>query len=198
MQIPQHQIRADYDDDTIVVYQAYRPAIAQPALQQQRFVDPFKMTRMTWIKPSFLWMMYRCGWGLREGQEYVLRIRLTRAGFEEALSLACLSSAAKQGIPATEWPEYKARFPVRVQRDPERNLHLHALEHRSLQVGLSGRAVQRYVHDWIVSIEDYTPLAREIHALVQSGDLDAATQHLPLERPYPTSGEWRSRLKLST
>jgi len=47
---------------------------------------------MTWIKPSFLWMMYRCGWGLKdENQKRVLAIDIDRAGFERALSMACLS-----------------------------------------------------------------------------------------------------------
>lgn len=46
--------------DSITVYQAYRPAIAIPAVENQKFTPPFKMERTTWIKPSFLCMMYRC------------------------------------------------------------------------------------------------------------------------------------------
>jgi hypothetical protein len=58
--IPTRQIRAQYDDSVIRVYQAYSDAIADVALERQTFVSPpFKMERMTWIKPSFLWMMYR-------------------------------------------------------------------------------------------------------------------------------------------
>ncbi|WP_199484837.1 DUF4291 family protein [Actinomadura craniellae] len=53
------EIRADHDRDTIVVYQAYGPAIARPALAAQRFVPPFSTGRMTWIKPSFRWLMHR-------------------------------------------------------------------------------------------------------------------------------------------
>ncbi len=53
-------IRAVYDDKTIRVYQAYGDDIADAALAHGTFVaPPFKMGRMTWIKPSFLWMMYR-------------------------------------------------------------------------------------------------------------------------------------------
>lgn len=62
MIIPTQQIRAVYNDQTIRVYQAYSDAIANTALLNQTFVSPpFKMERMTWIKPSFLWMMYRAG-----------------------------------------------------------------------------------------------------------------------------------------
>ena len=46
---------------------------------------------MTWIKPSFLWMMHRSGWATKPGQERVLAIEITRAGFEWALSHAALS-----------------------------------------------------------------------------------------------------------
>jgi hypothetical protein len=62
----ERQVRAVYTDTTITVYQAYSAEIAAPALRAGRFV-PFKRERMTWIKPSFLWMMYRCGWAAEPG-----------------------------------------------------------------------------------------------------------------------------------
>ena len=65
--IPARQVRALYDGDTITVYQAYSSSIAEPALRAGRFVPPFSRTRMTWIKPSFLWMMYRSGWATKPG-----------------------------------------------------------------------------------------------------------------------------------
>ncbi len=55
------QVRARFSADTITVYQAYPAQIAVPAVAAGRFVDPFSQARMTWIKPSFLWVMYRCG-----------------------------------------------------------------------------------------------------------------------------------------
>jgi hypothetical protein len=88
----EREVRADYDETTLVVYQAYREDIARAAVAAQRFVAPFSMNRMTWVKPSFLWMMERCGWGTKPDQEHVLRVRITRAGFEAALSLATLTS----------------------------------------------------------------------------------------------------------
>jgi hypothetical protein len=36
-----------------------------------------------------------------------------------------------------------------------------------------------------VAISDVTPPAREVHALVSSGELDRTTAPLPEERPYP-------------
>jgi hypothetical protein len=86
--VPARQVRAKYSADTIIVYQAYPPEIAEPALAAGRFVAPFKRDRMTWVKPSFLWMMYRCGWATEPGQEHVLAIEITRSGFERALARA--------------------------------------------------------------------------------------------------------------
>jgi len=168
------EVRADYDDRHITVYQAYSPSIALPALAAGRFVPPFKPDRMTWVKPSFLWMMYRCGWGLKKGQEHVLAVSITRSGFESALRDAVLSHDKTSTKPE-----------VRVQWDPERDLHHNALDHRSLQLGLAGATSVRYVQEWITGITDVTPLAREVHALVRAGSPAEATALLPLERPYP-------------
>lgn len=90
---PCYQVRADYDARTIVVYQAYAPAIADAALRAGRFVTPFSFHRMTWIKPSFMWLMHRSNWARKPGQERVLAVRISREGWEEALSRAVLTTA---------------------------------------------------------------------------------------------------------
>ena len=69
MSTPLRQIRARYDERCIVVYQAFNDAIVDAALAAQRFVAPFSYGRMTWVKPSFLWMMERCGWATKPNQE---------------------------------------------------------------------------------------------------------------------------------
>src|SRR5215470_12294472 len=86
-----YEIRAAFDRDNIVVYQAYSAAIANPALKAQRFVEPFSVGRMTWIKPSFLWLMHRSNWGSKGGQERTLAVTITRPGWESALSRAVLT-----------------------------------------------------------------------------------------------------------
>jgi hypothetical protein len=189
MERPQREIRAVYGASTITVYQAYSPELGLPAVREGRFPASWKRSRMTWIKPSFLWMMYRCGWGTKPGQETVLAVEIARDGFEWALRNACLSSYDRGLHPDRgTWQRRLKRSPTRVQWDPERDLHLQPLPYRSLQLGLSGEAVERYADEWILSISDVTPLAHEIHELVGSGDLDAATRLLPEERPYPAEG----------
>jgi Domain of unknown function (DUF4291) len=184
----QHQIRAVYDDRTIRVYQAYSDEIADAALTNGRFISPpFKMERMTWIKPSFLWMMYRAGWGFKDqGQRRILAIDISRDGFEWALDHSC-ASHREPSMSDEAWTKLKDNSPVRVQWDPERNLHLQPLPYRSIQIGLGKIAVNLYVGDWIQRIADITPVAHSIHGLVQSGSVDQAGALLPPERPYPRS-----------
>lgn len=178
----EHTIRAIFDDRTIRVYQAYRADIAKPALAAGRFVPPFKMDRMTWIKPSFNWMMYRSGFASKPGQEFVLGIDITREGFEWALAHSARSSFMPNIHASYEaWKADVDSKPVRVQWDPERDWKLESLQGvRAIQIGFSGEAVERYVRDWIVRIEDVTPMAHLAASAATSSALPCS-----LERSYP-------------
>jgi hypothetical protein len=186
--IPQHQIRAVYDEHTIRVYQSYSDAIAEAALARGRFVSPpFRMERMTWIKPSFLWMMYRAGWGYKDqNQRRILAIDITRTGLKWALEHSC-PSHPDPSLSLDDWTRLKDSAPVRIQWDPERNLRLEPLPYRSIQIGLSKRAVELYVNEWIQRITDITEVAHTIHGLVNSGRVEQAQDLLPRERIYPTT-----------
>ncbi len=193
----EREIRADFDRDTITVYQAYPPAIADAALEAGRFVPPFSFRRMTWIKPSFLWLMHRSNWGLKSGQERVLAVRLKRSGWEKALSLA-VHTTFVPGVFATpeEWAEQFAAAAVHLQWDPERSLRGAGLPHGSIQVGLSRHVIREYVDEWVVRIEDATPRVRKMYDLMQSGKTDQAKRHLPPERVYPVDSVLARRLHL--
>ncbi|WP_222283392.1 DUF4291 domain-containing protein [Rhizobium leguminosarum] len=187
--IPEHQIRAAYDEQTIRVYQAYSDQIADAALREGTFVSPpFKIDRMTWIKPSFLWMMYRAGWGLKDaGQARILAIDISREGFEWALRNSCLSHP-DESMSKDEWLRVKEATPVRIQWDPDRDLQLQPQTYRAIQIGLSKQAVELYVRQWIERITDITSDAHDIHALVLQGKFEAAQNRLPVERPYYPEG----------
>lgn len=166
---PRRQIRAVYDEITITVYQAFSPEIADAALDAGRLVPPFKLDRMTWIKPSFQWMMYRSGWATKPGQERILAIRITREGFESALAQACLSHYDPDIYPDHDtWLKLKNRSPVRVQWDPERDVYLDPLPWRTIQIGLSGTAAHDYANHWISHIGDVTPGRRQDSSPSQS------------------------------
>lgn len=184
--IPSKQIRALYDEQTITVYQAYNSEIAQAAVKNQTFISPpYKLHRMTWIKPSFLWMMYRSGWASKEGQEHILQIKIRREGFEWALRNSCLSHFDSQLYSSySEWKEKLHESPVRIQWDPERDIYLQPLSHRSLQIGLAGIAMRKYVDEWIVEIKDITFNCKRIRSLVNEAKIAEALSDIPLEVPY--------------
>lgn len=194
---PMREVRASFDDRALMVYQAYSSAIADAAVAAGTFVPPFNRNRMTWIKPSFLWMMYRSWWGTKPGQERVLAITITHSGFEWALAHSCLShyDATIHSSPQM-WAAMKRDSPVRVQWDPERSVALDALPYRAIQVGLSGEAVDRYLQEWIVRIENVTALVRELHHDADT-DPQAVQRQLPIERRYELPEDIRVRIGAS-
>jgi hypothetical protein len=193
------KVRAVFDKNSITVYQAYNSAIANTAVQKQKFISPpFKMERTTWIKPSFLWMMHRSWWATKENQENILAIKIKREGWEWALKNSCLSHFS-MAIHKTQ-STWKTRFqdsPVKVQWDPEKDVQLNNLNYRSIQVGLTGVAVEKYINEWIISIENITPTCKEIYKKVQTGDIKTAKSLLPPEKIYPLPENIRSIISAS-
>ena len=165
------EIRAFYTEDTIRVYQAYNEDIASEAIKRGMFGSKFKLDRMTWIKPSFLWMMYRCGWGKKENQEYILAIDMKRDAFDFLIQNAIMSKYKEDmGISYTEWKEQIKKSDIRCQWDPERDVFGNPLEYRSLQLGLRGDAVKKYVNEWIVNFSDITDYVKELNEKKSIGE----------------------------
>lgn len=184
------EIRADYKNDTLVVYQAYNKVIATSALENQKFCAPFSFNRMTWIKPSFLWMMERSNYGQKSNQEYTLAIHIKRDAWEKALHKAILTSPEKRVYPNPKsWEKDFENAEIYVQWDPERNIKGTKLNYRSIQVGISRYLIEEFNEEWIVKIEDYTPLVKKIASFTKSGDFDKAKKLLPVEKAYPLSEE---------
>ena len=192
-----NRIRADFDARSIVTYQAYNDAIADAALSAGRFVPPFSMSRMTWIKPSFLWLMHRSNWGQKANQNRILKVRISRAGWDEALSKSVLTSfepRAHSDFPS--WRQAFERAEVHVQWDPERTLRGADAGCNSIQVGISRALIEKLVSEWTISIEDLTPLARKIHALLQLGQAEKARRLLPGEKEYAVQAQVARRLAM--
>ena len=195
----QRRIRADFDQRTIVVYQAYSPAIADAALAAGRFVPPFSFHRMTWIKPSFLWLMHRSNWGHKSGQERILAVRMTRAGWEKALSLAVLTSLEPGVLAgAADWPSEFDDAEVQVQWDPERSLRGAALPTTASRSASAAHIIREYVEEWVVGLTDITDTAHKIAALARTGRSAKVRQLLPPERPYPLDPAIARRIRADT
>jgi hypothetical protein len=176
-------ILARYDAESVYVYQAYRPAIARYAVEHQKFGGPdFSYSRMSWIKPNFLWMMYRCGWASKEGQEHVLSVRLRRSFFDDILIAAVASShEASRFVSRDEWRAAVEASDVRLQWDPDHDPFGKPLERRAVQLGLRGGMLARYGQEEVLSVEDITLFVKE-----QAGHLHAGLDNLkiPEERVY--------------
>ncbi|MBK8975685.1 MAG: DUF4291 domain-containing protein [Planctomycetes bacterium] len=175
-------VLAYYDDETIVVYQAFRPAIADEALALGRFGPSFRRSRMSWIKPNFLWMMFRSGWATKVGQERVLAVWLSRAFFERLLVAAVpaiFDPAA--GRTQEQWAKAVADSDVRLQWDPDHGPRGEPLVRRALQLGLRRRALAEYADGEILRVEDMTPLVIEQRAHTRKPYAELRT---PRERIY--------------
>jgi hypothetical protein len=190
-------ILAQYDEESVIVYQAYRPSIGHFAVKHQRFGGEWSFSRMSWIKPNFLWMMYRCGWASKEGQEVVLAIRLRRTGFDHILGQAVHSAFVPERYESEEaWQKCVKASDVRLQWDPDHGPHGGKLERRAIQLGLRRSVLARYAKEWTISIEDITEHCRIQAEHVRARRLDALMT--PAERVYPApSDEVRENLGLA-
>ncbi|WP_298208704.1 DUF4291 domain-containing protein [Acidovorax sp.] len=180
-------VLAHYDANTVVVYQAYRPSIAEFAIRNGRFGGPdFSFTRMSWIKPNFLWMMYRSGWATKEGQEYVLGLRLPRIFFDGLLK-AAVSSTFDPEIHANveAWRSAVAKSEIRSQWDPDHSPSGEKESRRAIQLGLRGWALQALACDELLEVIDMTPFVRDQRAHAQDANPVLLT---PLEAVYPWPG----------
>ncbi|HCA97071.1 MAG TPA: DUF4291 domain-containing protein, partial [Cyanobacteria bacterium UBA9226] len=159
----ERQILANFDEEGISVYQAFKPSTAEEAVRLGTFGTGFSLERMTWIKPSFGWMLYRSGYAIKQGQECILKIKLTHEGFQTILAQAVPSSFDRTLFKTKQdWSGALRRGEVRYQWDPDRDLKLQILPHRALQLGIRGSVVRDYVNCWILAIEDVTELAHRI------------------------------------
>jgi hypothetical protein len=187
-----HHILAQYDDETIIVYQAYKPSIGHFAVAHGYFGGDFKFERMSWIKPNFLWMMYRCGWGTKPDQEVVLAIYLKRSAFDDILAQAVHSTFIPEIYESeAAWKKALAKSDVRLQWDPDHHPNGAKLERRAIQLGLRGQTLKAFALEWIVKIEDISEFVREQHQPVQAKAYDQLLT--PQERVYPVRDENTAR-----
>ena len=149
-------------DNNIIVYQAFNNQIADYAVAKQRFGGQnYSFSRMTWIKPNFLWMMYRCGWAEKENQNRVLAIEMSLEGFEELLDKGVLTRFDKSYGAESDWVECLNKSDVRIQWDPDHNPQGEKLRRRAVQIGIKGNALQQFNNEFIKSITDITDFVKQ-------------------------------------
>ncbi len=176
-------IMAQYTDEYVVVYQAYRPELGHFAAKNQFFGGAYSYSRMSWVKPNFLWMMYRCGWGVKEGQEVTLAIKLKRDYFESILLNAVEASFNPKSYESREqWQSAVQNSNVRLQWDPDHDPYGAKQERRAIQLGLRNDFLLPFKGEGIVEVEDISNFVSEQKELVNSYNLEKLLT--PLESIY--------------
>ena len=186
-------VQAQFNDNEVVVYQAYRKEIAEYAVDHQQFGgDFFNWNRTSWIKPNFTWMMYRCGWAEKKNQERVLAIRIKRSFFDTVLSNAVHSSFDPTIYETIEeWQKRLRKADVVLQWDPDHEPFTnHRYPRRAIQLGLRPNIMSKFQNDEvIIGIEDITDFVRS----GKSMDI----LHTPRESVYPVSTEVGEKLGIT-
>jgi hypothetical protein len=190
-------ILAQFDDHAVVVYQAFRPSIGRFAAENGYFGGGFSLDRMSWIKPSFSWMMYRCGWGTKEEQEVVLAVWIQRSAFVIILKQAVHSTFDRGAYTSkADWEKAVAESSVRLQWDPDHDPTGGKLERRAIQLGLRGTVLAQYARDWIVRIEDISTFVAEQRDHARPESLDRLM--VPRENVFGVDSNIAARLGIDT
>jgi hypothetical protein len=177
-----YHIMAQYDNEKIVVYQSYKRSIGEFAVKNQYFGGGFNSERMTWIKPNFLWMMYRNGWGKKQDQECVLAIHLKKDVFRKYLESAVYSSYDKNlGVSKDEWQRQIKESSVRLQWDPDHDPFGNKLSRRAIQIGLRNEFSHSFANEDIILIENISDFVKEQYQFVLNDELE--NLFIPEEHP---------------
>lgn len=175
------QIIAQKENDNIIVYQAFNPSIAKYAVEHQKFGGPaYSFNRMSWIKPGFLWMMYRAGWAGKADQQHILAITLPIVHFKTILQQATISSYDSEFFETREmWKEALEGTEVRLQWDPDHDPYGNKQERKAIQLGMKGVVLKQFCTEWIVRIEDITDFVKQEYQKVLTHKVDVL--NLPYE-----------------
>lgn len=169
-------IIAQFDKESIIVYQAFKPEIAAWAVEHQRFGGAeYDFDRRTWIKPSFLWMMQYSGWAQKQNQENVLAIRMRRSGFDALLTKCRLWVNGQQNDPDQNIEAY-------LSWEHYYDLLGNKTDRFAAKIGLKGALLRQYNEDWILGIENITEYVREQQQMLR--DDQRSRIRLPHERAY--------------
>jgi Domain of unknown function (DUF4291) len=190
-------ILAQFDERTVIVYQAYCPAIGHYAAKYGKFGGDFSFSRMSWLKPNFLWMMYRSGWATKENQEVTLALRVRREFFDSLLAAAVPSTWDPEEFASDEeWSKAVRHSSVRLQWDPDHDPFGAKLERRAIQLGLRGEVLKAFGQREVVEVLDLSEFVAKQRSRLSSGGASAIVT--PQERLYlPAEPAVAARLRLA-
>ncbi len=176
-------VLAQFDEESVIVYQAYSQAIGSYAAEHGAFGGDFSYSRMSWIKPNFLWMMFRSGWGTKPNQEVTLALRIRRCFFDKLLAEAVPSSWVQELYSTQEdWSRAVGQSSVRLQWDPDHHPSGAKMQRRAIQLGLRGDTLESFGRRELLEVIDLSAFVTEQRAKMEAGGMkDLVT---PRERVY--------------
>ena len=181
-------IFADFDDEGIFVYQAFKPKIVDVAVKLGTFGKGFGLDRITWIKPSLCWVIRRTKYGTKNRMQAVARIKISHAAFKEILNQSIETHWNEALFPQQKnWQSTINNSDVIHQWDPERDIVGRRLNRQAIQIGIRGEVIKKYVSHYIIGVEDISDLVHEIGKVKKSGS--NKYPEMPIEKEYQVSDE---------
>lgn len=190
-------ILAQQTDEQILVYQAYNHSIANYAIENQCFGgNAYSYSRMSWIKPNFLWMMFRCGWAQKDNQQRVLGLWINKTDFDLILQESVFSSYQGEIYQTHEnWKRELATKSVRLQWDPDHDIDGEKQARKAIQLGIKGELLQKFGKEMITEIVDVTEFVVQQKKRIDSGNVNEL--QVPKEWGYqPQSDKLKSQIGL--
>jgi hypothetical protein len=183
-------VRATFDERTVLVWQAHTPEVAAAAVADGRYGPRICWSeRSTRFRLSLPALLDRNGWGTAPGRECILGVRVLREGFDALLRQAVHDAMEPELYPSRNAWHLARRYANvciawHADVDPAGN----ALEWETLRVEVRDHALKRFVREWVVGIEDWTPWVRANRPLVER------SLPVPAIAPYPLPEADRLRL----
>ena len=146
----QKLIYAAYDDEGVFIYQAFKPKTVEIAVELGTFGKGFGFDRLSWIKPSFGWVLRRTKYATKNRMQAIAKIKISHSAFLEILNQSIETHWNDQLFDKEmDWQRTLNHSDVIHQWDPERDLVGRRLNRQAIQIGLRGNILRKYVSNYI-------------------------------------------------
>ncbi len=190
---PTRKVYCDFDDEGVYVYQILNPSVVRGALETGKFAKNYAVDRTVWIKPSFAWVLHRTYAGSKNKMQAIARIKISHAAWLQILEESVQSHYDDEIYgDRMLWQIALKRADAICQWDPERDLSGKPVGRQSIQIGLKAPILKQFAHEFVLHVEDVSPLASKIAQLAKDGVMDFPP--VPLEREYPIEEDLAARL----
>lgn len=192
----QNIIYADYDDEGVFIYQAFKPKIVAVAVELGKFGKGFGVDRISWIKPSLGWMLRRSKYASKHRMNAIARVKLDHQSWLEILDQSIPTHFDENRFSTEyEWQSALKNSDVIHQWDPERSLKGERLDRQAIQVGLRGDVLKKYKEEYVIGVEDITDLAKKIGYAVKHNQ--SMPNYTPHEKEYFVHDDLKDKLGIA-